>query len=432
MEEHRGMRSKHRWFVLFVLYLFVLLHQADKLLIGPLTTPIMEDFGITQTQMGAVSTLAILVAAVLYPVWGYLFDRYARSKLLALASFVWGATTWLNALARRYGVFLLTRASTGIDDSSYPGIYSLLADYFGPAQRGRIYGVLQTAMPFGYMLGLVLATVLQQSWGWRSAFFLTGSVGIVVAALIFFFVREAPRGRAEPEMANVAEMPTFEFDPQVAKSLLKRRSMALIFAQGFFGVFPWNVLTFWAFRYLETERGLSGNQAMVTMMISIVLLAGGYFLGGSVGDALFRRKRTGRIIAATTGVIVGAVGLGIAVNIPLGQHVLFVAMLGLTCLAMSVAAPNVTATIQDVAEPEVRSTALAMQSFIENGGAALSPLLAGMIADRWSLKVAILAICLVTWALCALFFGLLMRHLPADIDRLREVMRRRAEAAVEG
>jgi len=107
-------------------------------------------------------------------------------------------------------------------------------------------------------------------------------------------------------------------------------------------------------------------------------------------------------------------------------------MLGLTCLAMSVAAPNVTATIQDVAEPEVRSTALAMQSFIENGGAALSPLLAGMIADRWSLKVAILAICLVTWALCALFFGLLMRHLPADIDRLREVMRRRAEAAAEG
>lgn len=425
------MRFKHRWFVLLVLYLFVLLHQADKLLIGPLTTPIIDDFGITQAQMGAVSTLAILVAAVLYPVWGYLFDRYARAKLLALASFVWGATTWLNALARRYSVFLVTRASTGIDDSSYPGIYSLLADYFGPELRGRIFGVLQTAMPFGYMLGLVLATILQQRWGWRYAFFLTGTVGIIVAALIFFLVREAPRGRAEPEMADLAEIPTFRFDMQVAQSLLKRKSMVLVFAQGFFGVFPWNVLTFWAFRFLEKERGLTGNGAMITMMIAIVLLASGYFVGGTIGDALFRRTRRGRIIAAMTGVIVGAVGLGIALNIPTGQHVVFVAMLGITCLAMSVAAPNVSATIQDVAEPEVRSTALALLSFIENFGAALSPWLAGLIADQSSLRVAILSICLVAWALCAAFFGVLMRYLPDDVERLRAVMRRRAEAATQ-
>ena len=59
------MRSKHRWFVLLVLYLFILLHQADKLLIGPLTIPVIDDFGITQAHMGAVSTLAILVAAAL-------------------------------------------------------------------------------------------------------------------------------------------------------------------------------------------------------------------------------------------------------------------------------------------------------------------------------------------------------------------------------
>jgi len=74
------MRSKHRWFVLLVLHLFMLLHQADKLLIGPLTPPIIDDFGITQAQMGAVSTPAILVAAALYPVWSCLFDRYAQPR----------------------------------------------------------------------------------------------------------------------------------------------------------------------------------------------------------------------------------------------------------------------------------------------------------------------------------------------------------------
>ena len=93
------MTSRYRWYVAAVMFLFLLLHQADKLLIGPLTTAIMEEFQINEAQMGAVSSLAIVVAALLYPLWGYLYDRYARHTLLALASLIWGSTTWLNALA---------------------------------------------------------------------------------------------------------------------------------------------------------------------------------------------------------------------------------------------------------------------------------------------------------------------------------------------
>jgi hypothetical protein len=60
------MKPRHRWFVVLVLFLFVLLHQADKLLIGPLTTPIMEMFQISNTQMGAVFTGALIVGGVAY------------------------------------------------------------------------------------------------------------------------------------------------------------------------------------------------------------------------------------------------------------------------------------------------------------------------------------------------------------------------------
>ncbi|HZD58491.1 MAG TPA: MFS transporter, partial [Anaerolineales bacterium] len=76
--------SRYRWFVVAVFFLFMLLHQSDKLLIGPLTTPIMETFGINEVQMGAVFTGALLVGAFLYPIWGYLYDRFTRSRLLAL------------------------------------------------------------------------------------------------------------------------------------------------------------------------------------------------------------------------------------------------------------------------------------------------------------------------------------------------------------
>jgi predicted MFS family arabinose efflux permease len=105
----------------------------------------------------------------LYPIWGYLYDRYARAKLLSLASFIWGATTWLNALARSFGVFVVTRASTGIDDSSYPGLFTFIADYFRTNLRGKVYGLLQLAQPIGYLVGMILALmVAPMIGGWRS------------------------------------------------------------------------------------------------------------------------------------------------------------------------------------------------------------------------------------------------------------------------
>lgn len=97
--------SKYRWFVVVIFFLFMLLHQSDKLLIGPLTPDIMKEFQISKTQMGTVLTLALVVGTVLYPIWGYLYDRFSRSKLLSLASLIWGGTTWLSALARTFPLF---------------------------------------------------------------------------------------------------------------------------------------------------------------------------------------------------------------------------------------------------------------------------------------------------------------------------------------
>ena len=187
----------YRWLVILIFLAFMLLHQMDKQLINPLIHKVIDEFGISKAQMGGVMTGAILVGTVLYPIWGYLYDRYARSKLLALASFIWGATTWLSAVARSFPFFAATRASTGIDDSSYPGLYSLVADYFGPNMRGKVYGLLQLTQPLGYLLGMILALMVAPALGgWRSVFYLTGGLGIVVAVLIYFFVKEMPRGQA--------------------------------------------------------------------------------------------------------------------------------------------------------------------------------------------------------------------------------------------
>jgi MFS family permease len=425
-----GRRSRYRWFVVAVFFAFMLLHQADKLLISPLTTPIMEAFGINEAQMGAVFTGALIVGAILYPVWGYLYDRFARPRLLALASFLWGATTWLSAVAPTYPSFLLTRASTGVDDSGYPGLYSLVSDYFGPAVRGRIYGLLQVAQPMGYMLGMILAMSLRDTLGWRGVFYLTGSLGIVLSAIIFFGVRDVARGRSEPELAELEEIRVYRFDWKIARGLFRKRSLLLLFVQGFFGVFPWNVITYWFFRYLETERGYSSDAVLLTMVVAVLVLAVGYFIGGALGDLFFKRTRRGRALVAATAVLLGAILLYFAMNVPVENQSLFLVMLSLTALFIPFSSPNVISTVYDVTLPEVRSTAVAVQYFIESAGAATAPFLAGLIAVRSSLHDAILIVCESTWILCAIFLVAVAYLVPHDIATLRQAMRQRAEDEV--
>jgi len=424
--------SRYRWFVVFVFFMFMLLHQADKLLIGPLTTPIMETFGIDEARMGAVFTGALVIEAVFYPLWGYLYDRYARSKLLALASFVWGSTTWLSAIAPTYPAFLATRATTGIDDSSYPGLYSLISDYFGPSMRGKIYGLLQLTQPLGYMLGLIVATLLSARFGWRGVFYVTGSLGVVLSILILFGVREAPRGGSEPELAHLEQIGIYRFDKKIALGLFRKRSLILLFAQGFAGVFPWNVITYWFFRYLETERNYSQDAVLMTMVPVVLVLALGYFVGGAAGDFLFKRTPRGRLLVSMTAVLLGAILLTITMNVPIEAQTTFLIMLMITALFIPFAAPNVISTVYDITLPEVRSTALAVQYFIESAGAALAPLLAGLIAVRASLQTAILLICVSAWVLCSIFFAFAAYLVPHDVEALRRAMRQRAEEASTG
>jgi MFS family permease len=421
-----------RWFIVMVMFLFILIHQTDMLMINSLLKPIMDTFGIGTLEMGFIESGSLLVAAVLFPLWGYLYDRFSRAKLLGIASLIWGSTTWLSAIAPNYPSFMGARAASGIDNSSYPGLYSLIADYFIPTMRSKIYGILQLAQPLGYLLGMILALTLGGLVGWRNLFFATGAAGIVLAFVIFFGVREAPRGKSEPEMEGLENVGVFRFDKKLALGLFRKRALLLLFAQGFVGVFPWNVITTWVLFYLETERNYSETERLLTMAPAILVLAGGYFLGGLLGDALFKRTNRGRVVICLAGVLSGAVLLWLTMSVPLENKPLFFVLLCLTALVVPFSSPNIVSTVYDVTVPEVRSTALAVQYLIENGGAAAAPALAGILAARYGMGSSILVICTVAWALCTVFLVGAVYLIPKDIRTLRQTMRERAQSLASG
>ncbi len=428
-------RSFYPVFVVIVFFLFTFLHQTDKLLIGSLQIPVSDTFHLNDLQWGFVNSGALLVGTILYPVWGYLCDRYARAKLLALASFIWGATTWLSSIVRTYPAFLTTRASTGIDDSSYPGLYSLVADYFGPKVRGKVYGILQVPQPLGYLVGMVLALMIAPMLngkvfhleGWRTIFLITGSLGIIMAVVIYFGIKDMPRGKAEPEFEGMQEVGQFRFSWKEAKEIFKKKTLWFVFLQGFAGVFPWNVITYFFVGYLLTERGYDNNSVLFVMGPVILILSLGYFVGGALGDWLFKRTKKGRIIVSSAGVLLGAIFLVLALTTPVESRTTFFVFMSLTALFMPFSSPNVLSTIFDITAPEVRSTAQSVEYFIENSGAALAPVIAGAIALSTTKQTAILSICTITWVLCFFLYLGALFFIDGDVKNLRSQMAARAE-----
>jgi MFS family permease len=285
--------------------------------------------------------------------------------------------------------------------------------------------LLQLTQPIGYLVGMLLALLLAPVIGWRSVFYITGSLGLVLAVLIFFGVKEMPRGQAEPELQDL-EIGQYKFSWEAAKDVIKKRTMWFVFLQGFAGVFPWNVITYWFFTYLAEERGYDQNGILLTMAPVILILAGGYFVGGALGDWLFKRTTKGRILVSSLGVIMGAIFLFLALQTPVGARSTFFVFMILTAIFMPLSSPNVISTVYDVTMPEVRSTAQAVEYFIENAGAAFAPLLAGIIADASNLHTAILTICITAWLLCFLFYLGALLFVDGDIKSLRAQMSDRA------
>ena len=200
----------------------------------------------------------------------------------------------------------------------------------------------------------------------------------------------------------------------------------MVYLQGFFGVFPWNVIVYYIFGYMGKERGYDDTTILLIMAPSIIMMAISYPTGGWLGHKLFKRTKRGRLIISVIGAALSIVGLWLFIHVPTSQTLLFGLVLGATAFIMPLPSPNIVSTMYDVTVPEVRSTAQAIESFLESIGAATAPLLAGAIADVTTVGDAILWICTIAWSLCVIFLLAAIYFIPKDIDALHQELESRA------
>src|SRR5688500_16008016 len=116
---------------LLVLFGLNLVDEFDRIAFSALTPEIRDAFGMSDAQIvaiGAVSALFMLVGALPF---GYLGDRFPRTRIAGIAAIVWGTMAVLTGAAWAVPVLLFARMFSGVARTSNEVVHpSLLVDYY--------------------------------------------------------------------------------------------------------------------------------------------------------------------------------------------------------------------------------------------------------------------------------------------------------------
>jgi MFS transporter, Spinster family, sphingosine-1-phosphate transporter len=382
---------------LLVLTAINLLNYLDRYLVPPLASDLKGAMTLSDEQLGWLWPAFMLVYMLTAPVFGAWGDRGSRRRPIALGVLIWSLATVLSGLVRDYPQLLAARALVGVGEAAYVAIApALLADCFSLSARGRVFSVLNMAIPVGAALGYVLGGLIGHHLGWRPAFFICGAPGALLAAAVLW-LPDPPRGVQDSPVAAGGRAAT-PAGGAVAEALacylsLLRRGPYMLIVLGYAAyTFALGGLGFWMPLFLERVRGVPHDTA-TTGFGAIVVVTGvlGTLVGGWLGDYWLKRSRQGYLWFSGV-VTVAAVPFAL-IALAAAAPPLYTAAVVAAELLLFMSTGPINAAIANIVSPLERASALALSMFaIHLLGDVPSPPLIGHLSDVSSLGRAVLVV----------------------------------------
>lgn len=195
-------KNRVRWKVLAYLFLISVVTYIDRVNISVAAKEMMPAFAISPIGMGEVFSAFVLGYALFQLPGGWMGDRWGSRKVLTFAIVWWSLFTILTALANQliiasflgvFGSLILIRFLIGLGEAAaLPNFNRTVANWFPLSERGVGIGFSIGGIGVGSALTPPLVAWLMVQYGWKSAFYLSGGIGFLVAAGWYLFARDFP------------------------------------------------------------------------------------------------------------------------------------------------------------------------------------------------------------------------------------------------
>ena len=349
-----------RGFVLAMLLVVYIFNFLDRQILSILAAPIQAELQLDDGEMGLLGgfAFALLYSTLAVPL-AWLADRTSRSWVITISLVAWSGFTAICGFAQNFWQIFLARLGVGVGEAG--GVapsYAIIGDYFPSNRRSFALAIYSLGIPVGSAAGVFFGAQIAARFDWRAAFITVGLVGVLIAPIFKWIVRDVPR----PAAAATHSQPRFL---DVARLLARRPAFWLLSFGAASGSMLGYGLAFWLPSILQRSFGL-GLVETGQFYGALLLLGGvtGVMLGGWLGDRLGARDKAWYAWLPALAYSVGALFYVAAFNS--GSTTLAFALFLIPQALALVWLGPVLSAVQHLVEPQLRATASALFLLINN------------------------------------------------------------------
>lgn len=360
--------APREWLVLLVLSGIQFSQMVDFMVLMPLGTQLMREFGITPTQLGFFVSIYAVSASLAGFFSALVVDRFDRRTVLLSLYGCFAATMAACALAPGYAALLAARAAAGAFGGVVAAnIFTIVADVVPEGRRGRAFGAVMSAFSIASIAGVPISLYLALHFTWRAPYvFLAALCATILASAWFVIPPVRTHLTAARERNALARL------GRVFGEANHRRIFALSSLLVFSGflVFPFIA------PYLVANVGVSeGRLPLVYLVAGVAALLTARWVG-ALSDRVGRRRVFAACALATA---ISAVAMTSLPRSPLAVAMLVSMLLFAASSARMVPA---MALITSAAEPRLRGSVLSFNASIQQLAAGAASFVASLVVGR--------------------------------------------------
>lgn len=364
--------SRYRWLVLSAFVLSTAINYLDRQTLATLAPLVRAEFHLSNAEYGLILAVFSIAYAACAPFAGMLIDRIGLDRAIGMAVGVWSCAGIATGFTRGLGGLLGCRGVLGMSEAAgIPAAGKAIHGYLLPAERALGNAWNQAGVSLGLILAPPVATWIAMRYGWRQAFVISGSLGLIWIPLWNLTAR-----KAEPR-------PLGSGSPSTLNDLLRSRRLWGLLAANALNMSVYSLWTNWTTLYLVERHRLPLAEANWYAVVPPLIGALGGFGGGWLS---LKWMRTGvpAVAARTRVCLAGALLAMPAALIPLLPTAAWTAAgISLSILAVSAVSVNVYTIPLDIFGGA--RAAFAVSMLVASYGAAqalISPVI-GAVVDAY-------------------------------------------------
>ena len=425
--------TRTRWVILSLLLLISIITYIDRVNISVTARQMMPALGLTEIQMGQIFSAFVFGYALFQIPGGWLGDRWGPRRVLTLAVIWWSIFTALTAVAPTFplinmigimGSLMLVRFLIGIGESAaLPNFNRAVANWHPPQERGLGIGITIGGIGIGSAITPPITAWIMVNYGWQTAFYAAGALGIIIALLWFWYATDHPQDHPH---VNTEEAQLIGGGPSTSpslqlpwKSILRTPTVWWIIVSYTCLGYVAYIYMSWFYLYLVNVRGFDVLRGAVFASAPFIAMAIFCPLGGWVTDKLSQSGGVnwGRATVGASGMILAALFIVIGANVKLPALAIGMLSLGAGWLYFTVGAFWSSTT--DLSKAHA-GTLSGMMNTGANLGGTLSPTLTPWLAHEigWTGSLGAAACIAFLGGLCWVFIrpGDGLKTLPSPTD----------------